>query len=63
MEHVGIGLDFDGGGGVAGLEDATDYPRITARLLQEGFSKADLQKIWSGNVLRALKQAQAAAGT
>ena len=63
VEHVGIGLDFDGGGGVAGLEDATDYPRITARLLQEGFSKADLQKIWSGNVLRALKQAQAAAGT
>jgi membrane dipeptidase len=61
IEHVGIGLDFDGGGGVAGLEDATDYPRITARLLREGLTKDDLAKIWSGNVLRVLKKAQAAA--
>ena len=58
VDHVGIGLDFDGGGGVAGLEDATDYPKITARLLKEGLSKEDLAKIWSGNVLRILKKAQ-----
>ena len=61
VDHVGIGLDFDGGGGVAGLEDAADYPKITARLLKEGLGKDDLAKIWSGNVLRILKKAQLAA--
>ena len=33
VEHAGIGIDFDGGGGVQGFEDASDYPKITARLL------------------------------
>jgi membrane dipeptidase len=60
-DHVGIGLDFDGGGGVTGLEDATDYPKITARLLKDGLSKDDLAKIWGGNALRVLGEAQAAA--
>jgi membrane dipeptidase len=59
VEHAGIGIDFDGGGGVQGFEDASDYPKITARLLAEGYSRQDLQKIWSGNVLRLLREAQA----
>jgi membrane dipeptidase len=63
VEHAGIGIDFDGGGGVQGFEDASDYPKITARLLAAGYSRQDLQKIWSGNVLRVLRQAQAAAAT
>lgn len=58
VDHVGIGIDFDGGGGVTGLEDAADYPRITERLLKEGYSTEDLQKIWSGNVLRVLSVAE-----
>lgn len=61
VDHVGIGIDFDGGGGVTGLEDAADYPRITERLLKAGYSQDDLQKIWSGNVLRVLRAAEAAA--
>ncbi|MEO8306463.1 MAG: dipeptidase [Pseudomonadota bacterium] len=61
VEHAGIGIDFDGGGGVQGFEDAGDYPKITARLLDAGYSRDDLQKIWSGNVLRVLRQAQAQA--
>ncbi len=61
VDHVGIGIDFDGGGGVTGLEDATDYPRITEALLKAGYTEADLQKIWSGNVLRVLRAAEAAA--
>ncbi len=44
-----------------GFEDASDYPKITARLLAEGYSRQDLQKIWSGNVLRVLRAAQAQA--
>lgn len=57
-EHVGIGADWDGGGGVAGMDDVTALPKITARLLQEGYSAADIEKIWSGNALRVLKAAE-----
>ncbi|EZP74437.1 Peptidase M19 [Sphingomonas paucimobilis] len=59
-DHVGIGLDWDGGGGVAGMEDVRDLPKITAALLKAGYSEADIQKIWSGNVLRVLAAAEAA---
>ena len=58
VDHVGIGADFDGGGGVVGLEDATGYWKITAALMQHGYSDADIEKIWSGNSLRVLKLAQ-----
>jgi membrane dipeptidase len=58
IEHVGIGADLDGGGGVAGFEDAGDYPRITERLLDDGFTREDLQKLWSGNLLRVLRAAE-----
>ncbi|MFC4313923.1 dipeptidase [Steroidobacter flavus] len=57
-EHVGIGADWDGGGGVVGMDDITALPKITARLLKEGYSAADIEKIWSGNALRVLKAAE-----
>jgi membrane dipeptidase len=60
VDHVGIGIDFDGGGGVVGLEDASDYWKISQALLAQGYTKADLEKIWSGNVLRLLRAAEAA---
>jgi len=59
-EHVGIGLDWDGGGGVTGMEDVRSIPKITDALLKAGYSEADLANIWSGNVLRLLKAAQEA---
>jgi membrane dipeptidase len=59
VDHVGVGADMDGGGGVVGMEDITGYPKITAALLKAGYSKDDLAKIWGGNVLRVLKQAEA----
>ncbi len=61
-DHVGIGLDWDGGGGVKDMEDVRAIPRITAALLAASYSEADLQKIWSGNVLRVLAAAEAVAG-
>jgi membrane dipeptidase len=61
-EHVGIGLDWDGGGGVTGMEDVGSIPRITAALISSGYTEDDLRKIWSGNVLRLLAEAQAHAG-
>jgi membrane dipeptidase len=58
VDHVGFGADWDGGGGLAGFRDVTALPRVTARLLAEGYTEADLQKMWSGNVLRVLKAAE-----
>ena len=58
VEHVGVGADWDGGGGVTGMEDCASNWKITARLLKEGYKEADLQKIWSGNALRLLKAAE-----
>lgn len=56
--HVGIGADWDGGGGVAGFNDVAALPRVTERLLAEGYSRDDLADIWSGNALRLLQQAE-----
>ena len=60
-DHVGIGADWDGGGGVAGMQDITGLPKITAALLDAGYSEADLTKIWGGNVLRVMTAVEAAA--
>ena len=59
--HVGIGADWDGGGGVEGLEDVSQIPRISERLLAAGYSEGDLAGIWGGDLLRVLEQAQGAA--
>ncbi|MET0285947.1 MAG: dipeptidase [Polyangiales bacterium] len=57
-DHVGIGADWDGGGGVTGMEDVGAIPKITEALLAAGYDEAALQKIWSGNVLRLLRAAE-----
>jgi membrane dipeptidase len=62
-EHVGIGADWDGGGGVTGLEDISQLSKITERLLQAGYSERDLANIWSGNLLRVVQAAEDAAQT
>ena len=61
VDHVGIGADWDGGGGLADMEDISNLSAITGRLRAAGFSAADIEKIWSGNVLRLLRQAEARA--
>ena len=58
-KHVGIGADWDGGGGVDGLSEISQIPRITERLLQAGYDEQQIADIWGGNVLRILGQAQA----
>jgi len=59
-DHVGVGADWDGGGGVAGMEDAASLPKITERLLKAGYTDAQLANFWGGNALRVLGKAQAA---
>jgi len=59
-DHVGMGADWDGGGGVTGMEDVSFLPKVTERLLAEGYTEEDLAKIWGGNLMRVLRQAEAA---
>jgi membrane dipeptidase len=54
IDHVGVGCDFDGGGGVTGLNDVSEYPNLTAALLARGWNETDLAKLWGGNTLRIL---------
>lgn len=58
-DHVGIGADWDGGGGVEGMKDVSDLPRITEALLVAGYTEEDLRKIWSGNMMRLMRAAEA----
>lgn len=60
-EHVGIGADWDGGGGLTDLEDVSKLPVITQRLLDAGYTEQQVGNIWSGNLLRVLQAAQSAA--
>ena len=59
-DHVGIGADWDGGGGVVGMEDVTSIPKITDRLVKAGYTVAQLGNFWSGNALRVLGKAHEA---
>jgi len=52
IDHVGIGSDFDGGGGVPGFNDPSDCMNVTVELLRRGYSEEDIEKIWGGNLLR-----------
>jgi membrane dipeptidase len=61
IDHVGIGSDFDGGGGLADCMDVAAYPRITAELLKRGYSEEDIDKIWGGNFLRVFRAVENAA--
>jgi membrane dipeptidase len=61
VDHVGIGADWDGGGGAVGLEDVASLPKITEALLKAGYTRQDIAKVWSGNVLRVLAAAEAEA--
>ncbi|MDR1675983.1 MAG: gamma-glutamyl-gamma-aminobutyrate hydrolase family protein [Tannerella sp.] len=58
IDHAGIGSDFDGGGGLPGLEGANDLIQITVKLLEKGYSEEDIAKIWGGNFLRVMRAVQ-----
>lgn len=53
IDHVGISSDFDGGGELNGWKDASESKNITLELIHRGYSKEQIQKIWSGNFLQA----------
>jgi membrane dipeptidase len=57
VDHLGIGSDFDGGGGLMGINDVSEMPTLTAELLKRGYSEKDIRKIWGGNLMRVFKEA------
>ena len=58
IDHVGIGTDFDGGGGLADCYDVSEMPNITVELLRRGYTKEEIQKIWGGNLMRVMHEVQ-----
>lgn len=52
IDHVGIGSDFDGGGGLADCIDVGEFPKITMELLRRGYVEEDIIKIWGGNFFK-----------
>lgn len=59
IDHVGIGTDFDGDGGIIGCADASEVINLTRRLRAEGFTEQEIEKLWGGNFLRVMRIVQA----
>ncbi|NLE34319.1 MAG: membrane dipeptidase, partial [Bacteroidales bacterium] len=58
IDHVGIGSDFDGGGGLEDCPDVSMMKNITKELIRRGYSRDEIAKIWGGNVMRVMREAQ-----
>ncbi len=56
IDYVGIGTDFDGGGGIEGVMDVSQMKNITYELLRRGYTKPEIEKIWGGNVMRVFRE-------
>jgi membrane dipeptidase len=60
-QHVGLGADWDGGGGVAGYDDITQLPKVVQALLDAGYTDAQVSAILGGNTVRLIREVQALA--
>jgi membrane dipeptidase len=57
IDYVGIGTDFDGGGGVVGCDDVSGMVHVTEELLRRGYSGKDIAAIWGENLMRVFRKA------
>jgi membrane dipeptidase len=57
IDYVGIGTDFDGGGGVDGCDEVSQMYRVTEELVRRGYSEGQIAKIWGGNIMRVFRRA------
>jgi membrane dipeptidase len=62
IDHVGLSSDFDGGGGVDGWNDASETFNVTLELVRRGYSEEQIAKMWSGNLLRVMREVEKVAG-
>ena len=58
IDHVGISSDFDGGGGVIGWNDASETFNVTLELVRRDYTEQQIEKLWSGNLLRVMDEVQ-----
>ena len=58
VDHVGISSDFDGGGGVDGWNQASETFNVTLELVRRGYTEEQIAKMWSGNLLRVMRQVE-----
>jgi len=58
VDYVGIGSDFDGGGGLIDCTDVSQFPNITRELLRRGYTETEIRKIWGGNLLRVFREVE-----
>ena len=63
IDHVGIGTDFDGGGGLADCFDVSQMGNITLELVRRGYTAREIKKIWGGNLTRVFKEVEAASSS
>jgi membrane dipeptidase len=56
VDYIGIGTDFDGGGGVSDCGDVSQMFRVTMELLRRGYGEKEIGKIWGGNIMRVLQK-------
>jgi len=56
IDYVGIGSDFDGGGGLKDCADVSEFPRITEEMLKRGYTEEEIDKVWGGNFLRVFNE-------
>lgn len=56
IDYVGIGSDFDGGGGLKDCADVSEFPNITKEMLKRGYTEEEIDKVWGGNFLRVFKE-------
>ena len=61
IDHVGISSDFDGGGGIPGWNHAGEGLNVTIELVRRGYSEADIEKLWGGNLLRVMREVESIA--
>ena len=61
VDYVGIGSDFDGGGGLRDCADVSQFPNITLELLRRGYTETEIKKIWGGNLLRVFRAVEKSA--
>jgi microsomal dipeptidase-like Zn-dependent dipeptidase len=60
-EHVGIGSDFDGGGGVIGCNGVNDLVNVTVKMLEHGYTQDQIKGFWGGNFMRVMEEVQSKA--
>ena len=58
IDHVGISSDFDGGGGIDGWNSAGETLNVTVELVRRGYTRSQIAKIWSGNLMRVLAEVE-----